>query len=421
MIGTQLDGRYRIERQLGEGGMGVVYAATDLQLDRRVAIKVLRSEVDDPVARKRFLREARAAAALSHPNACRLFEVHEESAPPYLVMELLEGESLSDRLERGPLSRHAAAQVLLPLMDAVAALHRAGLVHRDIKPANVFLTADGVKLLDFGLARHTERDAGMTVTAVTTPGAVTGTMRYMAPEQLTGDPVDARTDIFALGVLLFELVTGRIPFAAETNLDWLQSVLRDDVPAMDDPQLAALDPIVSRALQRRPADRYERVDEMAEALRAVVSPGAPVPEEEPRRASERSAVVLPFRLLQPDGDIGALEHGIPEALTALLASRGDLRVLSNRVAQAFDAASDLVAIGERLGIDRLLTGSLIRGGSEVRVTAQWIDATDGAVIWSLTLERPIDSVLALQDSLSREIAEALLSQAPDARPLAPAS
>ena len=147
-----------------------------------------------PSSHDRFLREARAAAVLSHPNACQLFEVGEHDGSPFLVMELLDGEPLSTRLERGPMSKEEAADVILPLMDALSEFHQAGLIHRDLKPANVFLTSQGVKLLDFGLARRTQRSDAMTAPALTVPGAITGTMRYMAPEQLTGDPVDARTD-----------------------------------------------------------------------------------------------------------------------------------------------------------------------------------------------------------------------------------
>jgi serine/threonine protein kinase len=196
--GTVLSSRYRLEHPLGEGGMGRLFAAVDQQLGRRVAIKLIREGVDEPSSRDRFLREARAAAVLSHPNACQLFEVGQHDGIQFLVMELLDGEPLSKRLESGPMSKEEAADVILPLMDALSAFHKAGLIHRDLKPANVFLTSQGVKLLDFGLARRTQRSDAVTAPALTAPGAITGTMRYMAPEQLTGDPIDARTDIFAV-------------------------------------------------------------------------------------------------------------------------------------------------------------------------------------------------------------------------------
>jgi len=169
MLGTELAGRYLIETLIGEGGMGRVYAASDQHLDRRVAIKIVREELKDPAAHDRFMREARAAASLTHANACRLYEVGEHEGQNYLVMELLEGESLSARLSRGFLDIGEAAAIILPLMGAVAALHEAGLVHRDLKPSNVFLTAEGVKLLDFGLARHTRAEEAVTAPTLTAP------------------------------------------------------------------------------------------------------------------------------------------------------------------------------------------------------------------------------------------------------------
>ena len=268
--GTVLASRYRLEHPLGEGGMGRLFAAVDQQLGRRVAIKLIREDVDEPSSRDRFLREARAAAVLSHPHACQLFEVGEHDGCPFLVMELLDGEPLSARLERGPMSKEEAADVILPLMDALSEFHKAGLIHRDLKPANVFLTSQGVKLLDFGLARRTQRSDAVTAPALTVPGAITGTMRYMAPEQLTGDPIDARTDVFATGVMLFEMLTGRIPFGPGSNVDWLNAVLTEDPPPLGKPELDALDPVIQRALQRRPDDRFTTIDEMAEALRQAL-------------------------------------------------------------------------------------------------------------------------------------------------------
>jgi eukaryotic-like serine/threonine-protein kinase len=193
MVGTELGGRYRVDAPLGRGGMGRVFAATDQQLGRRVAVKLLREELTDAVAQERFMREARSAAALSHPHACRLYEVGEHEGHTFLVMELLEGELLSDRIGRELLPAVEAVAIMLPLMSAVTALHDLGLIHRDLKPSNVFLTPQGVKLLDFGLARHTHVDAAFTAPALTMAGSVAGTLRYMAPEQVTGDPVDERT------------------------------------------------------------------------------------------------------------------------------------------------------------------------------------------------------------------------------------
>jgi eukaryotic-like serine/threonine-protein kinase len=406
--------------------MGHVYEARDLELGRRVAIKVLRSELNDADARARFLREGRASAALTHPHACQLYEVGQHNGHPFLVMELLDGESLSARMGDGPMAFDDVVAVMTPLMDVVSALHQQGLVHRDLKPSNVFLTTRGVKLLDFGLAKQTERHDALTATLLTSPGAVAGTMRYMAPEQITGDPVDGRADIFALGVLLFEMATGRIPFDAATNIDWLNAVLKEDPPSLGVPALAHLDPIVSCALQRRPQDRYETVERMSAGFREAVdkiqrrSP-APAPEV-PARAVQASAVqtpdvqapavqeprvirmaVLPFRIAPDAGELLPLKDGIPEALTTQLAQSPERQLVSNIVAQEYGETTDLIAAGKALEVDQLVTGSLLRGDDEVRVTAQLVDAADGTVLWSMTTSHRWESAMALQDTVSAEI------------------
>ena len=408
--GTVLATRYRLEQALGEGGMGRVFAAVDQQLGRRVALKLIRAEMQDDSARDRFLREARAAAVLTHPNACQLFEVGEHEGNPFLVMELLQGESLADRIAREPMAKDEAIEVILPLMDALTKFHEAGLIHRDLKPSNVFLTSQGVKLLDFGLARSTQRDDAVTAPALTVPGAIAGTMRYMAPEQLTGDPIDARTDVFALGVMLYEMLTGRVPFGHGSNADWLNSVLTKEPPPLGDPALSTLDPIVARALQRRPDDRFQSVEEIATALRELhegrpkdAGKTAPAPAA---AASAARAVVLPFRLLQDDQDLAPLQDGVPEVLTALLSGKGGRDFLSNRVAQQFANETDLMAVGRSLKVDQLITGSVLHDGDELRVTVQLIDTKDGSVLWSQTKRHTLVSVLALQDEICKAIVDA---------------
>jgi serine/threonine protein kinase len=412
MVGTELAGRYLIETLIGEGGMGRVYAASDRQLDRRVAIKMVREELKDPAAHDRFMREARAAASLTHANACRLYEVGEHEGQNYLVMELLEGESLSARLSRGYLDLEESTAIILPLMSAVAALHEAGLVHRDLKPSNVFLTAEGVKLLDFGLARHTRAEEAVTAPTLTAPGAVTGTLRYMAPEQVTGDPVDQRTDTFALAVILYEMLTGKIPFNATTNVDWLNAVLKDDPAPLGRPELAALEPVLQRALQRRPEDRFQTVAEMSAALQGALE-GTAAPSSAAASAVEAgkpgrddteddgrpSVVVLPFRSLQEDPEMEFLRDSVPEALTAALSENPELRVLSNRAAQHFDANVDLATIGRELGVERLITGTFLRADKQVRVTVQLVAATDGSVEWSHASQYAFENALALQDEI----------------------
>ncbi len=401
MQGAVLDGRYHLEDSLGEGGMGRVYEATDQQLGRRVAIKLIREELTDPATRERFMREARAAAALTHPNACRLYEVGEHEGQPFLVMELLHGESLSGRLARGHLPVEEAAALILPLLSALSALHHAGLIHRDLKPSNVFLTPDGVKLLDFGLARYMRSETALTAPTLTAHGAVTGTLRYMAPEQVTGDPVDERTDIFALGVMLYETLTGRIPFDATTNVDWLNAVLKQDPAPLGGAELRSLEPIVGRALQRRPDDRYQSVDEMSLALQEAFGDSSKSGERTEEQTP--SLVVLPFQAHVEDPEVGFLQNSVPEALTTALSVNPVLRVLSNRAALHFDGKAELATIGRELGADRMLTGTFLRSGNIVRVTAQLVSAVDGSVQWSHTSQHEFEDALMLQDQICAEI------------------
>lgn len=408
--GSVLQSRYRLEHPLGEGGMGRLFAAVDQQLGRRVAIKLIRDDVDEPSSRDRFLREARAAAVLSHPNACQLFEVGEHDGFPFLVMELLDGESLSARLERGPMTQEEAEGLILPLMDALAAFHKAGLIHRDIKPANVFLTAQGVKLLDFGLARRTQRSDAVTAPQLTVPGTVTGTMRYMAPEQLTGDPVDARADVFATAVLLYEMLTGHVPFGRESNVDWLNAVLTEDPPSLGSPELQALDPVITKALQRRADDRFSTIDEMADMLRqALHGEGEAAPTRvgtpaQPQKSDAIRVVVLPFQLLQEDPEVAPLKNGIPDMLTTMLTGKGDWELLSPRVAQEFADAHDLIAVGRSLRVNRLIAGTILRAGAELSVSVQLLDASDGSVQWSQANRFTLETVLATQEEICKRIA-----------------
>lgn len=405
-----LASRYELGRRLGEGGMGTVYEALDRHLGRSVAVKLIRGDAADATARERHIREARVAAALSHPNVCQLYEAGEDAGRPFLVMELLEGEPLSVCLLRGPLALGPALDVVMPVLNALAALHRRGHVHRDLKPSNVFLTPHGVKLLDFGLARPASDHTAETVSALTLPGTLSGTPRYMAPEQITGDAVDARTDVFAAGVLLYETVTGRLPYDGTSTVEVLSAVLRSEPAPIGRPELAALDPIVTRALQRRPADRFQSADAMAAALRPLVafadsrqSSGVAVPAPAPAAR----VVVLPFRLLRPDDEIAFLEAALPEAITSSLASVSALVVRSNVAAIKYGASADLAQVAADLDIDHVLTGTLLRSGAQLRVTSQLVEMPGGRVRWSQTLQRPLGDLFELQDTIVQHIVEAL--------------
>ncbi len=306
-------GPYEIVSRLGSGGMGDVYRATDTRLDRVVAVKVLMSQVaDDPQRRQRFEREARAVSSLNHPNICALFDVGEAALPeptPFLVMELIEGESLSERLTRGPLPLDEALHRGIEIADALSAAHRRGIIHRDVKPANVMLTKSGAKLLDFGLAKSGPDAAvlqgGTALTTVTppdltVPGTILGTFQYMAPEQLEGLDVDARTDIFALGALLFEMITGRKAFAARTQASLIGAILRDQPPmisAVIPVTPAALDRAIAKCLAKDPDHRWQDAGDLRDELQWIADGGTTVVASTPSAAGRRQRERLAWALL----------------------------------------------------------------------------------------------------------------------------
>ena len=263
-------GRYTIQRKLGEGGMGVVYAARDERLERTIALKTLSAPAGDATARERLWREAKAAASVNHPNICQIYEVGEDDGRLFIAMELLEGQALVDRLRDGPLSAPETVSIGLGILTALTALHGRGIVHRDLKPSNVFVTVHGVKLLDFGLARPVTDDALTMAGGLTRTGMVIGTPRYMAPEQITGEPIDLRCDLFAAGATLFEMLAGRPAFGGRTTFEVLHATLHEQPPALSgSPIVTAVDRVIRRALSKRPADRPPSAEAMADELRAV--------------------------------------------------------------------------------------------------------------------------------------------------------
>ena len=283
MIGTTLR-HYQILRRLGEGGMGEVYAAEDTRLSRQVALKVLRPEMAaDPERLRRFQREARAVAALSHPNIVTLYSVEEADGVQFLTMELVEGKTLAEVIPEGGLPLGALLELAVPLVEAVAFAHERGIVHRDLKPANVMLAADGrLKVLDFGLAKlRPESSVDETTRLLTvslTGQAVVGTAAYMSPEQAEGRPVDHRSDIFSLGVILYELACGTRPFGGDTAVSVISAILKDTprpVSAMNRAVPPALERVITRALAKDPAERYQEAADLRNELMRVRAQSAP--------------------------------------------------------------------------------------------------------------------------------------------------
>ncbi len=402
-------GPYEITGKLGEGGMGIVYSANDTRLNRPVAVKMILDSGNDEDSRKRFLREAQVAARITHPNICRLYDIGEIDGRPFLVMELLEGESLSQRLERGPIPLAEAMQVTLIVLSALAALHRSSIVHRDLKPSNVFLSTEGVKLLDFGLAKPVSSfsNDGLTQTEVTGHGVIAGTPRYASPEQVTGKPVDGRSDLFAAAAILFESLAGKPAFTGNSALEVFHSVLYEAPPALSGSQaISAVDRIVRRAMDKNPANRYDTADEMAAELRAVMRLDDSGTHVETRTV--KRLIVLPFRVLRPDPETDFLAFSLPDAISASLAGLSSLVVRSSLAAARFaGAVPDLRVIAKEIDVDTVLTGTLLRAGSQLRLTTQLVEAPSGTLIWSKALQVELRDVFQLQDTLMSGVVESL--------------
>jgi serine/threonine protein kinase/tetratricopeptide (TPR) repeat protein len=402
-------GPYTITGKLGEGGMGIVYSAKDTRLDRPVAVKMILDSGDDEDSRKRFLREAQVAARVTHPNICRLYDIGEVDGRPFLVMELLEGESMSERLERGPMPLAEALQVTLSILSALAALHRSSIVHRDLKPSNVFLSTQGVKLLDFGLAKPVSplSGDGKTQTELTRHGAIAGTPRYSSPEQVTGRPVDARSDLFAAAAILFEALAGKPAFAGNSAVEVFHSVLYETPPALSGSQaISAVDRIVRRAMDKNPANRFAAADEMAAELRAAIRLEDSGTHVETRAV--KRLVVLPFRVLRSDPETDFLAFSLPDAIAASLAGLSSLVVRSSLAAARFaGAVLDLREIAKEVDVDTVLTGTLLRAGTQLRLTTQLVEAPSGTLIWSKTSQVELRDIFQLQDTLVSGVVESL--------------
>jgi serine/threonine protein kinase/tetratricopeptide (TPR) repeat protein len=403
-------GHYAIMGPLGQGGMGIVYAARDERLGRTVALKTMSSLRGDETARKRFWREARAAARVNHPNVCQLYEIGEDEGELFLAMELLQGEALSARLGRGPMSVSETLPVGLGILAALSALHAHDIVHRDLKPSNVFLTPHGVKVLDFGLARASDPEVAQALGSVadlTRAGIAIGTPRYMAPEQVLGEDVDARSDLFSVGAILFEMLAGRPAFGGRNVVEVLHATLHEQPPALTgSPAVAALDRVIRRALSKQAVERPPSADAMADELRTV---GGATGDETPvlARALTR-LVVLPFRILRPDPETDFLAFSLPDAIATSLARFGSLVVRSNAAAARFiGEAPDLKALAAEADVDRVVMGTLLRAGDRLQATAQLVEAPGGTLLTSHAVLSSLGDLFRLQDDIVRRVVEAL--------------
>ena len=415
--GTRL-GSYEILSLIDAGGMGEIYRARDDRLARDVAIKTISPRlVADQDAFARFEREGRATAALSHPNILTIYDIGRDGETAYLVTELLQGETLRARLSRSALPWTDALEIAAAVTAGLAAAHARGIIHRDLKPENVFLTADGrVKILDFGLARSvatTPTDVGsdtLPSTQLTMPGAMVGTSGYMSPEQIKGGQLDPSTDIFSLGCVLYEMLTGERPFRRATAAETMAAVL-DASPAplvgSQAPLPAGLDGVVLRCLEKDPEARFRSASELAGAL-AAISGGAGVA---PGRTRSPSVAVLPFINLSADPENEFFADGITEDVIAHLAKVRSLKVISRTSVMAFKKReSNLRAIGAALGASTIVEGSVRRAGNRVRIVAQLIDAATDEHMWAETYDRDLNDIFEIQTDVALKIAASLQAE-----------
>ena len=416
MIGSKL-AHYEIRERLGRGGMGEVFRAFDTRLEREVAVKLIPPEVaSDPERIARFEREARALAALQHQNIATIYGFEQAAGCRFLVMELVDGESLAERIARGPIATEEIPAIAVQIIDGLAAAHAKAIIHRDLKPANLMVTREGrVKVLDFGLAtvaaaaadRGSDDDATATLASqLTEIGTAVGTIAYMSPEQALGRPVDARSDLFSFGAVLFEMATGRRAFIGPTPAAVLDSLLRGD-PARLEPGAAPLPPeiaaIIERLLQRDPERRYSGAASLRADLEAITRARQPA-----LRQPSGSVAVLPFANLSPDPENQYFADGMADEIIGALSKIEALRVASRTSSFAFkDRREDVREIARALNVATVLEGSVRRSGRRLRVAVQLVTAQDGFQLWSSRFDRDLEDVFAVQDEIAASIADAL--------------
>jgi serine/threonine protein kinase/tetratricopeptide (TPR) repeat protein len=445
MIGSSLI-QYRITAKLGEGGMGEVYRATDTRLGREVAIKVLPASLSgDPQSLARFEREAKALAALNHPHIAAIHGFEADQGTHFLVLELVEGETLSERLRSGALSLKEALIISRQIAEAIQEAHEKGIVHRDLKPGNVKITPNGrVKVLDFGLAKlspgsaevmpgqcpsstvrndaaNSETEASTVFADATTPGAIMGTAAYMSPEQARGQEVDKRTDIWAFGCCLYECLCGQKPFRGATGTDLIAEVLKSEpdwsqLPAEAPHEISTL---LKRCLEKEPSRRLSSLGDIAILLEESIRLLAPPPSSQnsasssPHRApppikKQYSIAVMPFVNMSSDKENEYFSDGITEDLISALSQIEDLRVPARTSAFAFKGRQDDIrSIGQRLRVSLVLEGTVRRAGNKLRITAQLIDVADGFQIWCERYDRELKDIFEIQDEIAGRVVSAL--------------
>lgn len=430
MLGRTIS-HYHIKSQIGEGGMGVVYEAEDINLGRHVALKFLTPALaGDQSLLQRFQREARAASALNHPNICTIHGIEQFESEHFIVMELLDGETLADRIHRGPLNLDSLLTLGAQIVDALESAHSKGIIHRDLKPPNIFVTSRGqAKILDFGIAKidhHQKPDTSSMVATIrkedlTSAGTTLGTIAYMSPEQARGEITDARTDLFSFGTVLYQMTTGVLPFNGETSAVMFDAILnREPAPVNQlNPSLPQeLARILDKALEKDRSLRYQSATEFKTdllRLKRDLDPGRKRPADatssgrvDVTKPSQRPIAVLYFENVGGAKEDEYLRDGITEDIITELSKIKDLHVFSRPTVLAFrDKPVTPAQIGQQLSAAYVLAGTLRRSGSRLRISAQLIDTQTDFPLWSERYDREMQDIFELQDDIARKIAEAL--------------
>jgi serine/threonine-protein kinase len=416
-----LGGRYTFQRELGQGGMAVVFLATDLRHDRQVAVKVLRPEISAEIGAERFLREIKLAAGLTHPHILPVHDSGEADGLLFYVMPNMEGRSLRERLDaERQLPLEEALRVTREVASALDYAHRHQVVHRDIKPENILLHEGAAMVADFGIGKALSGQGSMTQT-----GMSLGTPAYMSPEQASGEGgVDGRSDLYSLGCVLYEMLTGEPPFTGPTAQAIIAKRFVSPIPkvAVTRDVPPSLDQAVTRALARTPVDRYPSAAEFAEALRGVtraMTGPHRTPPEAPRTGSGRTSIaVLPLTNRSADPENEYFSDGMTEEIINVLGKVPGIQVASCTSSFAFKGKEvDIRQVGEKLGVGTVLEGGVRKVGNRIRVTAQLTDVQSGYTLWTETYDRQLEDVFAIQDEISRAIVDALKLKLVGERPL----